>query len=483
MNVQRRIIANGGSLFERPPVCAPEYLPGLALCADMCALLLTFAIGLVLAGTGLPEFTEPVLFVGLFAVLAQLLLLSHGGFYRTGALLSPGKWFDIVLASAAAPVLFVLALLQALNVEPMIPVAWIVFWSAGCAGMILVFRAAIALVLHRLRRSGQIGQRVAVVVAGSTGERFLNSLSRRPDSRASRFGVFYPEPPLIGADVSGKTVMGNLDDLMRLARDGRVDEIILALSGCEFTASAAAINRMRELPVDVMFAPDIPEAGPPVRSSAVQCAGIPLLEVWRKPITGSHRLAKMAVDRALALTALLLFAPVLLLAAMAIRMDSPGPVLFRQKRVGFNNRVFEIFKFRTMYHREHPEGMVVQACRGDPRITRVGQFLRRTSLDELPQLLNVLNGTMSLVGPRPHALSHDRDFSRSVSGYFSRHKVRPGITGWAQVNGLRGEIDTSEKLKARVAHDIHYAENWSLLFDLRILVVTAFVVLFQRSAY
>ena len=168
---------------------------------------------------------------------------------------------------------------------------------------------------------------------------------------------------------------------------------------------------------------------------------------------------------------------------MAIRLDSPGPVLFRQKRVGFNNQVFEIFKIRTMYHREHHGGMVAQARRDDPRVTRVGRLLRRTSLDELPQLLNVLNGTMSLVGPRPHALSHDRDFSRAVSGYFSRHKVRPGITGWAQVNGLRGEIDTSEKLQARVAHDIHYAENWSLLFDLRILVVTAFVVLFQRNAY
>ena len=183
---------------------------------------------------------------------------------------------------------------------------------------------------------------------------------------------------------------------------------------------------------------------------------------------------------AFALPALL---PIFAAVAVMIKLDSPGPVFYRRRVLGIGGKQFDAFKFRTMYHHQQREGALQQARREDPRVTRVGRFLRRTSLDELPQLLNVLNGTMSLVGPRPHALSHDRDFSRAVRGYFSRHKVRPGITGWAQVNGLRGEIDTSEKLKARVAHDVHYAENWSLLFDLRILVVTAFLVLFQRSAY
>lgn len=149
----------------------------------------------------------------------------------------------------------------------------------------------------------------------------------------------------------------------------------------------------------------------------------------------------------------------------------------------FNNQTFEIFKFRTMHHFPEATDKVVQTTKSDRRVTRVGRFLRRTSLDELPQLLNVLNGTMSLVGPRPHAISHNEDFARVVRGYFGRHKVKPGITGWAQVNGLRGEIDSQDKLEARVAHDVHYAENWSLAFDLRILVVTSIVVLFQRNAY
>lgn len=483
MKVQREITANGRSLFERPPICPPEYLPGLALLVDTGALLLGSALGLAMAGTGLSAIPEAALFTMTFVVLVQISLFRHGGFYRTEALLWPGCWIDIVLASNAASVLFVLAMLHALNAQGLFPIEWIVLWSAGSVGMLLLFRTAVSLILLRLQKGGRIGQRTAVVIAGDTGRRFLNHLSGRSETIGSRYGLFYPDPPLIGAEIAGGMIMGNLEDLMRLARVGQVDEIVLALSSDEFIANAGTIHRLRELPVDVLFAPDISETGLPMRPSAARRTGIPLLEVWRKPITGWHRFAKLAVDCVLALLATILFAPVFAIAAIAIRLDSPGPILFRQKRVGFNNEVFEILKFRTMYHRKNREDRVVQAQRFDPRVTRVGRILRRTSLDELPQLLNVLNGTMSLVGPRPHALSHNEDFSRAVRGYFSRHKVRPGITGWAQVNGLRGEIDTSEKLKARVAHDVHYAENWSLLFDLRILAATALLVLFQRSAY
>jgi exopolysaccharide biosynthesis polyprenyl glycosylphosphotransferase len=192
---------------------------------------------------------------------------------------------------------------------------------------------------------------------------------------------------------------------------------------------------------------------------------------------------KTVEDYLLASLALLLLSPLLILVAVAIKLDSPGPVFFMQPRLGFNNRRFEIYKFRSMYHCEVPEHRVRQASKGDPRVTRVGRFIRRTSIDELPQLLNVLNGTMSLVGPRPHALSHNEEFAEQVRGYFARHRVKPGITGWAQVNGFRGETDTVEKIKARVEHDVYYAENWSLLFDLRILLMTTVVVLFQKTAY
>ena len=483
MNVQHQFTASGQSLFEHPPICPPKLLPGFVLLADMCVLLLTSTLCFALAGNGSSAIAEAELFVIVVVVLTQIALLRHGGFYRNGSLLWPGRWTDIVLASNTACALFVLAMLHALDIRGLFRVEWIVLWFTGSAGMLLVTRTAVSSILHRFRRNGSLERRMAIVCAGEAGERFVRHLSGRRPSRTARYALFYPDPPLIGAEVAGGKIVGNLRDLMRMARDGQVDEIVLALSRDEFLAHAGTIHRLRDLPVDVSFAPDVSGALFPMRPSTDDRAGIPLLKVWQDPIPGWHRFAKLGVDYVLALSLLLLLAPVLLIIAVAIRLDSPGPILFRQERVGYNNRVFEILKFRTMYHHQWRRGPVVQACRNDPRVTRAGWFLRRTSLDELPQLLNVLNGTMSLVGPRPHALSHNTDFSRAVNGYFVRHKVRPGITGWAQVNGLRGEIDTSEKLQARVAHDTHYAENWSLLLDLRILITTVFLVLFQRGAY
>ncbi len=169
--------------------------------------------------------------------------------------------------------------------------------------------------------------------------------------------------------------------------------------------------------------------------------------------------------------------------ALAIKLDSSGPVLFRQKRYGFSNQIFDIYKFRTMRNEPECVGRTVQATRDDPRVTRLGRILRSMSLDELPQLFNVLNGTMSLVGPRPHAIDHNEEYSKSIRGYFARHRVKPGLTGWAQVNGLRGETKTVEAMEARVKHDIYYVENWSLFFDLQILAMTAIICLTRRNAY
>ena len=181
---------------------------------------------------------------------------------------------------------------------------------------------------------------------------------------------------------------------------------------------------------------------------------------------------------------LVALSPVMLLIALAVRLDSAGPVLFRQTRYGFNNEEFTVFKFRTMrIDTANPAAALEQARRNDPRITKVGRFLRRTSLDELPQLLNVLKGEMSLVGPRPHAVAHNEQYSRIIDEYFSRHRVKPGITGWAQINGLRGETDTAEKMRKRVEYDVYYIDHWSLLFDIRILFLTLFVGFINRNAY
>jgi exopolysaccharide biosynthesis polyprenyl glycosylphosphotransferase len=185
----------------------------------------------------------------------------------------------------------------------------------------------------------------------------------------------------------------------------------------------------------------------------------------------------------LAILILILIAPLLALIAAAVKTSSPGPVLFRQKRHGIDGKIIEVWKFRTMRVHAEEDGKVTQATRHDPRITRLGRLLRRTSADELPQFFNVLQGSMSIVGPRPHAVAHNYHYRDVVDNYMQRHRVKPGITGWAQVNGLRGETDTVAKMAARVEYDLYYMQNWSVLFDLRIVVLTVLKGLIGKNAY
>jgi Undecaprenyl-phosphate glucose phosphotransferase len=199
-------------------------------------------------------------------------------------------------------------------------------------------------------------------------------------------------------------------------------------------------------------------------------------------LSGWNLVLKNAEDRLVGALLLLLGSPLLALIALAIKLDSRGPVFFRQRRYGFNNNAIVVWKFRTMRDQPEDETVVPQATRNDPRVTAMGRILRRTSLDELPQIFNVLRGEMSLVGPRPHAVAHNEQYATVIDDYLSRHRVKPGITGWAQVNGLRGETDTPEKMRQRVQHDLYYIDNWSFWFDLKILALTPFAAM-NRNAY
>jgi putative colanic acid biosynthesis UDP-glucose lipid carrier transferase len=211
--------------------------------------------------------------------------------------------------------------------------------------------------------------------------------------------------------------------------------------------------------------------------------GVPLLGVLQRPFSRWGYLVKAVEDYALATLLLILTAPLMLAIALAVWLDSPGPIIFRQKRYGFNNGTIEVFKFRTMRTDQDENDRAVQARRDDRRLTRLGHWLRRTSLDELPQLFNVLRGEMSVVGPRPHMVEHNQQYAALIETYLGRHRVKPGITGWAQVNGWRGETDTLEKMERRIGHDLYYIENWSLSFDLRILAWTLLVGLIHPNAY
>jgi Undecaprenyl-phosphate glucose phosphotransferase len=279
-------------------------------------------------------------------------------------------------------------------------------------------------------------------------------------------------------------VLGSVDDLVQFSRDTPVDQVVIALPWDAEDHLVSCARKLKNLPVDVCLCPGV--IGPAFAPHGVlYLSGAPLLQMFEKPLTGWSYMVKVLEDRVIAAFLLALTAPLMLAIALLIKLDTPGPALFRQKRYGFNNQVIEVLKFRTMRVEctEPGEGRVVQAQQGDPRVTPIGRWLRPTSLDELPQLLNVLRGEMSIVGPRPHAVAHNVHYAGLIDTYLARHGVKPGITGWAQVNGLRGETTTLDKMERRVQYDLDYIENWSLMFDLRILVRTLLVVIAPKNAY
>jgi len=350
--------------------------------------------------------------------------------------------------------------------------AWAAAWYVGALVGFAGVRMVALRQVERWRRSGRLAHMVAVIDMGGHGETLARQILHTGGTDTHLLGVFSAQ----GGQSSG------IDDLIRLTRLFRVDDIIVAAMGCNEPEIGTVVRKLGTIPTNVHLCTSFLQTAFP-RQEPRLLFGSPVLTLYRRPLTGWERVVKRTEDLVLGILLLLLFLPLMLAVAAAIKLDSAGPVLFRQKRLGFNNNAFEILKFRTMLHAREPEQEVPQARRKDPRVTRVGRFLRRTSLDELPQLLNVLKGDMSLVGPRPHALPHNDQYSALIGGYLGRHRVQPGITGWAQVNGLRGETDTLEKMQSRIDYDLAYIENWSLLFDLKILIMTVGLGFLSRNAY
>jgi len=296
-------------------------------------------------------------------------------------------------------------------------------------------------------------------------------------------GIFAERRLNLDAGASHFPMLGTPDELPSYIRNNNVDDVIICLPWSADDRITAVMDMLRELPVNAYLGTDLIGFHLPMRRAPDHFEELPLVEVMGRPLAGWGGIQKSALDYGLGILLTILLLPLMSLIVIAIRLESKGPAIFRQQRYGFINRTFEIYKFRTMKHAETQEGKIVQATRNDPRITRIGRILRRLSLDELPQIFNVLNGTMSLVGPRPHAVQHNEEYAQMIRGYFARHRVKPGMTGWAQVNGFRGETDTIKKMETRVQYDIYYAENWSLLFDLKILLMTAVICLTGRNSY
>ena len=379
------------------------------------------------------------------------------------------------------PILLTTFILFSLKVGDQYSRAWVLgWWLSGFVGL-TIERIIIERLRARLVALKKLAERYAIYGASEEAHPMIARMRRHDGIEV--IGIFDDRSTRVPREVAGIPISGGMAELVALAQSGGIDRIVIALPLTALQRITQLVKSLYALPLVIDIGFDACPSDIISFKRANQVAGSLLIDIFDRPLDGWRDLVKTCEDRALSAILLLVATPLICVIAAAIKLDSPGPVFFRQRRYGFGGRVFEAIKFRTM-HVAQTDALGAQLTRrGDPRITRVGRFLRRTSLDEVPQLLNVLRGEMSLVGPRPHPLAAKAAnvlYHEAVGHYALRHRVRPGITGWAQVNGWRGETETLMQLQKRVEYDLTYIEHWSLWFDIRILLRTA-VCIFRNS--
>lgn len=363
---------------------------------------------------------------------------------------------------------------------------WIGGWWVTTFCALILSRYLVVLSFRRLETSSAFQIKYVIFSTASEIQRVEAFIARwrrlMPESTVIE-GVFLDDP------TSAQSAIGPLQNLIK----GRVSEFAAWNEGRQIENAVTILppndrevvrrhlEELSSLSLDVnIVAGEVDEIW--AEREVDKIAGLPVLRIMSRPLTTGQVALKRGVDIVLASIALVLVGPLMLMIALAIKLDSRGPALFRQQRNGFNNRPFTVLKYRSMYYTNDVLGTVAQAQRSDPRVTRIGRVLRRTSMDELPQILNVLRGDMSLVGPRPLAIQHNEEYSKLIDSYLARHRIKPGITGWAQVHGLRGETQTVDLMKKRIEYDLYYADNWSLGLDLEIILRT-FGCLIHKNAY
>lgn len=365
---------------------------------------------------------------------------------------------------------------------------WMGTWFLYGAASLFIGRIILRRILNSLRRRGVNTKRIILVVSGPVGGRVIRQLQANTWLGLTIQGVFVDQSDeqmsrRLALLTPRPNVLGSLDNVADYVLEHpELDQIWFAMPLSHEEKIEEVLFEIRHSTLDVCLVPDI-FGFELLNHSFVEVAGLPVVNLRATPMAGPNLLVKMLEDYILGTLILILVLPLMLVIAAAIKLTSPGPVFFVQQRHGWDGRPINIYKFRSMRSHQEGNGTLTQARRGDDRITKVGAFLRRTSLDELPQFINVLQGRMSIVGPRPHALEHNEIYKGNVDRYMLRHKVKPGITGWAQVNGLRGETETVEKMRARVHYDLHYIENWSLSLDIRIIFLTLFRGFTGQNAY
>lgn len=487
MNAQDRMTSHmrglPAGIVEFP--YSPSIIPFCMRVTDLLMFTFSAVASYIFIIGGSENYISYYITCTVFVIFVYFIIAPRREIFSLSAIVKPLSYADgVVVAIITSFILFVsvafgLSVWNAYNRE------WVMAFCATSVVAVVSSRVVGWRVLRYLSRRRVIGRSVVVLGAGEQSRRFLRRMRAANPYFLSVVGVFDSQRHAAAPDATleGFPVLGDLDALLACARERKIDDVVVAMPWNADQQVMATVETLKELPINVYLSADLVGYELAFSPALGSFQELMMFEVVHRPISGWGAALKAIEDYVLASLMLFIISPLLLVIAIAIKLDTPGPVFFRQKRLGFNNKEFYIYKFRSMRHQQAPETVVRQASRGDPRVTRVGRFIRATSLDELPQLLNVLDGSMSLVGPRPHALSHNEEYGRRIRGYFARHRVKPGITGWAQVNGLRGETESLDKMEARIRHDIYYADNWSLFFDLRILVQTVVVAPLQKSAY
>ena len=470
---------------ERADTVSFPVVAGMVRLADLLLLAVASLLSVLAVTWMYGSYPEgPVQLAALAGVLATSVGLARDAAYSQAALLSVSTQLRLMIKPVLIGTFCLIACLFVLYRGSLPVRPWPLLW----AGLAITLVGASRIPLSRLMRhwtdTGRLARKIAIVGLGDFSREFIERL--RDEPHAFRIvGIYDDRMTRVPASQSGVDVLGTVAELVERSRIEKIDVIVVALPLSAVERIKAIMDQLASTVADIVLTTDM--AG--LRFARTQFDGIgrnAVVSVREAPLKDWRALEKAALDYGIGVLALLALSPVLLVTALLIKLDSPGPVLFRQPRMGFNNRLFLCYKFRSMHHRMTDLLADQQTTRGDPRITRVGRVIRKLSIDELPQLLNVINGTMSLVGPRPHApntKAADRLFTEVVQQYAVRHRVKPGITGWAQVNGWRGETATVEQIQQRVACDLFYIENWSVRFDIKIMLVTILREVRSRHAF
>ena len=418
----------------------------------------------------------------LIGILLTLIVFSSSGIYTSWR----GKrWLHqarIVTMTWIAVVIMLIILAFMTKTSAEFSRQWMAMWTGFAWIFLLGFRLAFYRLLHYMRQKGWNHKRILVVGTGELA-RSVSTNIRGSSWTGLDLVAFVDESSTFENDkIDGVNVIHGIKEMPLIISRLGINEVWLALPLRDEEKMRNILDVLTHSTVNIRFVPGI--FGFRLFNHAItEVAGLPVIDLNSSPIVGINGFIKMLEDKMLAIAILLVVSPALLLIAFAIKMTSKGPIVFKQVRQGWDGKPIKIYKFRTMYVHCEEDGQLTQACRGDARITPLGAFLRRTSLDELPQFFNVLQGRMSIVGPRPHAIEHNDQFKEHIEAYMLRHKVKPGITGWAQIHGWRGRTDTLEKMKRRVEYDLYYIEHWSLWLDIKIIFFSFFSGFVHKNAY